>query len=292
MGCGGPKKMTSVYQQVSDTVVFLFDEDGTTPVGTAFLIGYPAKTRKDAQFPLVVTAKHVIAGRSSVIARYSLKSGLGTQQVRYDLDDMKANNDFWEHDDDGVDVVVFRTPVVEQFAMRTIPIEFIASKEVFSKEDIKVTDRVMFPSLLVRFMGSSRNYPVTRDGTIALVPEEPVPLTIPYGDRIVNTMQEVIFVDGTAVQGASGSPVFLWPGPRIVSNSFKIGAYTPWLLGVIHGFYPTLPRGLVEVMPTEGTSAFMENSGIALVFPSWRLLEILESESLKKRIDELDRPKK
>lgn len=283
--------MSSVYQRLSETVVFLFSEDGSTPIGTGFLIGYPAKVGEGAVFPLVVTAKHVVAGRSSVIARYSLKGDSGTQQVRYDLDDMKANNDYWEHDDDGVDVVVFRTPVLERFAIKTIPIELVASKEVFSEEDIKVTDRVIFPSLLVGFMGSSKNYPVVRGGTIALIPEEPVPLTIPYGDRSVNTKQEVILVDGTAVPGASGSPVFLMPGPRIVSNSLRLGAQKAWLLGVIQGFYMAYPRALVEMRTTESKPAFMENSGIALVFPSWRLLEILESKSLKKRISELDRLK-
>jgi hypothetical protein len=84
------------------------------------------------------------------------------------------------------------------------------------------------------------------------------------------------------------SAVFLWPGSRIVSNSLNLGRYTPWLLGIIHGFYQANPRGLVEVQTTEGTPAFMENSGIALVFPSWRLLEILENKSLKKRVSELD----
>jgi hypothetical protein len=34
---------------------------------------------------------------------------------------------------------------------------------------------------------------------------------------------------------------------------------------------------------------FQENSGIAIVFPSWRLREILELRELRERLDELSK---
>jgi hypothetical protein len=66
----------------------------------------------------------------------------------------------------------------------------------------------------------------------------------------------------------------------------SLGSDKPWLLGVMHGFYPALPRELISI-ETGSTALFAENSGIAIVFPSWRLVEILEHEDVKKRIDEI-----
>jgi len=43
----------------------------------------------------------------------------------------------------------------------------------------------------------------------------------------------------------------------------------------------------VEVETAGTIKMYAENSGIAIVFPSWRLLEILDREDLKKRIEEL-----
>ena len=68
----------------------------------------------------------------------------------------------------------------------------IASKEDFAKQKICETDRIIFPSLLVNFMGTSRNYPVMRNGTIALMPNEKIPMKYKVGNKEINTKQELI----------------------------------------------------------------------------------------------------
>ena len=42
------------------------------------------------------------------------------------------------------------------------------------------------------------------------------------GSKKIETRQDVLFVDGTAVPGESGSPVFLWPGPRLQGGAFTV----------------------------------------------------------------------
>jgi hypothetical protein len=237
--------------------------------------------------PLVVTAKHVIGALNKVYGRYTPKDGKTPAIVEYDLAAFRESGDLWEHSDPGVDIVVFRTPHFEQTKYEPIPLELIASKEDFAKNQIQSTDRVIWPGLLVNFMGSERNYPVIRNGTIALIPDEPVPITYDKGGKKVETRQELILVDGTAVPGASGSPVFLWPGPRVAGGAFNIGGTKPYVLGVLSGFYPALPRQVLEINVSKTASMYAENSGVAIVFPSWRLREIVELPQVKKRIEQI-----
>ena len=158
---------------------------------------------------------------------------------------------------------------------------------MFDSIKIQQTDRIIFPSLLINFMGSSMNYPVFRDGIIALIPEEKVPLEYKVGRKLIKTKQRMILVDATSVQGASGSPIFLWPGPRIVEGAFTVGGNKPYLLGIMHGFYPAYPREVYEVETSESKTMFRENSGIALIFPSWKLLDILNHKKTKDRMNEI-----
>lgn len=278
--------MPDVVTTIASTVIFLFAEGGQIPIGTAFIVGFPVPGQADQIVPLIVTAKHVVGDRSKVIGRFTPKSSGAPVSVVYDLASLRRSGDVWEHTDDGVDLLVFRTPHFEQAEYIAVPFSAIASRTRYSEEDIKATDRIIFPCLLVNFMGTARNYPVIRNGSIALIPDEPVPLQYKVGNRQISTKQSVLLVDATSIPGASGSPVFLWPGPRLKANAFHLGGQA-WLLGVMHGFYPALPRELVGIETTRVVPGFSENSGIAIMFPSWRLLEILERPEVTKRIEGL-----
>ena len=279
--------MTDFATALASTVIFLFEEGGRFPIGTAFIIVYPIPDRSNEVIPLVVTAKHVVGNREKVIGRFTSKSGAVPRFVLYDLADLRRKGDVWEHPDEGVDLLLFRTLHYLETEYQLFPLSLIASRKTYSEEDIKATDRIIFPCLLINFMGTTRNYPVVRDGSIALIPDEPVPLEYYVGSRLVRSKQQVVLIDATAISGASGSPIFLWPGPRLKGGSFTVGGSRPWLLGIIHGFYPALPRELVEIQTIRGAPMFRENSGIAIVFPSWRLLEIIEQDKVAKRIHEI-----
>lgn len=265
-------------------VIFLFAENGTAPIGTAFVVGYPLPNNPKAFVPLVVTAKHVIGDQKKVIGRFTGRDGGKLIFILYDLEALKRRGDFWEHADGGVDIVVFRAPHFADAEYQLLPKEFVAGKDDFRVSEIQTTDRIVFPSLLLNFMGTTKNYPVIRDGTIALMPDELVPITYQVGSQQISTNQELIFLDATSVPGASGSPVFLWPGPRLQGRNFMVGGTKPLLLGIMHGFYNAIPR---EVIETSAKGYFQENSRVAIVFPSWRLKEILDADPVKNRIESL-----
>lgn len=276
-----------IFSALSSTVVFLLAGTPPVPIGTAFIVAYPSPNAENRFFPLLVTAKHVVAGHDEVLGRFSTKEGTSTATVQYDLAALRSSKDYWEHHDKGVDLAVFRTLHFEATSYEPLPLDFVATKETFVSQQITQTDRVIFPSLLVNFMGLARNYPVIRDGSIALVPDEAVPMRYDLAGSVVETKQEVLLVDATSIPGASGSPVFLWPGPRVKGGTFTLGGNRPTLLGVMHGFYPALPRNLTKIETAEVREMFAENSGIAIVFPAWRLREILDLKDLRARIAEL-----
>jgi hypothetical protein len=276
--------LKEVLLRIQESVVFLFDEDADAPVGTAFVVGFPVTDQ--TWIPLIVTAKHVVDGSRRVLARFNSKLPGAARLYEYDINSLRAAGDYWEHTDRGVDLAVFRTPHVPQMQFKLTPLEGIASEAMFQEEDIKVTDRVMFPSLLPQFFGERRNEPVMRDGSICLLTGEEIPLAFRSGRRRITTRQKLLLVDTRSILGVSGAPVYLWPGPRVRGTKFALGPVRPWLLGVMHGFYPAPPRE-VEVVETRTRSAFSENSGIAIAFPSWRLLEIISRPDLQHRLEEL-----
>ena len=280
--------MTDIGSMLGSTVIFLFalGPNGQIPIGTAFIIGYPLQGKPGQVVPLVVTAKHVVGDNPKVFGRFSTQEGKSTATVEYDIASLRRSGDYWEHSDPGVDIIVFRTQHFPQTKYEPVPLELVASKADFEAASIQTTDRVVFPGLLVNFMGLSRNYPIIRSGSIALLPDELVPMRYPVGAKVIDTRQEVIFIDGTAVSGESGSPVFLWPGPRLQGGAFAIGGTKPLVLGVLHGFYPALPRE-IKTIQTNSAQVFAENSNIAIVFPSWRLREILSLPALTGRIERL-----
>lgn len=276
-----------VISTLTSTVIFLFAHGGEIPIGTGFIVGYPVPNKPDQFVPLIVTAKHVVGDHSMIVARFSSEEGKNPVQVEFDINLLRSKGDLWEHQDKGVDIVVFRTPHFSRTIYSPIPTNIIATKEIMSKEDIKATDRVIFPSLLVNFMGLTKNYPVMRDGSIAVIPDEDVPLKYQVGVNKIETNQQVILINATSIPGASGSPIFLNPIPRLKGNSFSIGDAIPYLLGIMHGFYPAVPRAIQEIEESKPKPYFQENSGIAIIFPAWRLIEIFEVPAFTKRMDEV-----
>ena len=282
-----------MIELIIQTIVFLFALNPTAevphpiPIGTAFIVQWPVSEDSEQYIPLIVTSKHVIGDNQKVYGRFNTKKGSSTTLVEYDLTKLRNDNDYWEHFDEGVDIIIFRTQNFDKTKYEAVPQTHIASKETFKNENIQETNDVKFPGLLINFLGSNQNYPILKDGSIALIPDEKVPIKYKVGHKEIQTKQELIFLNAISVPGLSGSPVFLWPGPRLIENIFNTGGGKPYLIGVMHGFYPAIPRDTIKVETTDTKVCFQENSGVAIVFPSYKILEIFTQDAFKKRMDEI-----
>ena len=307
----------SLSKMLTQTIIFLY-EDKTPPnsekivegniLGTAFIIGIPVTGDKIQTIPFIVTAKHVIANQHKILGRYSMRAGSETVFVQYDLEALRASNDLWENKkDEGVDIVVFRSPFFPDTNTRVIPIDFIATKEIYESEYIDVADRIIIPCLLGPYPGVTQNYPIFRDGSIALITEEPIEFSWPLGEKMIKTRQRVIFINTTINEGFSGAPVFLWPGVRSTPKGIRFGG-KPWLLGVVHGFQtikrplkdsddefvilkkPIYSNNVILGQPslTRDVSVFsQENAAIGFIFPSWQILDILNSDEVNNKVQEI-----
>jgi hypothetical protein len=200
----------SLSSRLNQSVVFLYEDK--TPenspnlipgrvLGTTFIVGIPMPGRPERSFPFITTARHVIAGQSKILVRLTLESGVKPRFVQYSLQELRSNNALWESNDEGVDIVVFCTGAYNAVKYLMFPIEFIASKEIFAREEIDVSDRVMIPCLMERYPGISQNYPIYRDGTIALITEEPESFTWMFGTRPIKTSQTLIFINSILNEG-------------------------------------------------------------------------------------------
>lgn len=309
----------SLSSLLAQTVLFLY-EDKTPPnsdklvagriLGTAFIVSIPVPEEPKKSIPFIVTAKHVIANQTRILGRYSMKTSGEFGFVQYNLEALRKSNDLWEYpEDEGVDIVVFRTLFFESTRAKAIPIDNIASKEDY-KSDINPADRVIIPCLLANYPGTTQNYPIFRDGSIALITEEPIEFSWYFGSKKITTKQRMVFINSTLNEGFSGAPVFLWPVPRSTPKGQLIFGGKVWLLGVVHGFQP-IPRQLIDAdgedvtltitkpskeppdflgrpRPPRNVAVFTkENPATGMIFPSWQILDILKSDAVKKRVQEI-----
>jgi hypothetical protein len=278
-----------IISALTFTVVFLFSSGSVplsqpAPIGTAFILQQPIPHKTNQFIPLIVTAKHVLNNRKKIFIRFNSLDPSGPVLVELDLLKAKSENDYWEHPDIGVDIALIRTPHFLTTTYEAIPIDFIATKRTFADEEIKPTDRILFPGLLRNFFGKHINYPVVKDGSIALIPTEKVPLKVMNGNNVISTDQEIILINAITIPGFSGSPVFLAPVIRSKNKNMTFGG-KPLLLGIMSGFFPSEPRETIKYETTDAKFLFEENSGIAIVFPSWRIHEILDQDSYKRRME-------
>jgi hypothetical protein len=296
------QRVRDAIGEITASVVFIRTAEGQ-PSGTAFIVGYPGRNPTRV-IPLLVTARHVVDGQAKILVRFN-GTDAGNRQctesswVLFDLAEARRTGELWTHPDPDVDVAIFRISP-NRGAFRWVPVAFLASRRVYDKAGIKASDRIVFPSLLPASPGLARDHPVVRDGSIALVPPEGLLLTEPDGTA---KQRDLILINGAANQGSSGAPVYLWDGRR-PGNSRGAPGGTPYVVGLVQGFFSSVPRDVVATDSVTGAPVvpvvtgdkkghpmrltFAEDSNIGTVVPSWLILKTLESPQLRERMRSLE----
>lgn len=271
-----------VHEQFRQCVAFLLQDrrDPVSgqivrrPIGTAFLVG--ATTEEfgllDPAFPLypyVVTARHIIqsaGSRAGIYLRLNLRNGGG-------YDDLPIPPEAWVMHDK-TDVAVADLPLDhEQYELTVVPLDYIATDDYIAQNAVTEGDSVFFAGLFSERPGRERSHPIVRFGDIALMPREPVSITV---DPVTASVPvDAYLVEARSWGGQSGSPAFIYFPP---GHSFAPGMGSPRLLGLVHGHYPITER--VNLSGDYGTGEVKLNSGIAIVIPSQCILEVLNHEDL------------
>lgn len=289
--------MPKIPLEVLDSVVYLYPtreaaRAGKGIGGTGFLLSKPLDDSAAADSPAalyVVTNAHVIYVGQAKFVRLNTHDGF--------TDVIEPLH--WFRHPDGDDLAV--APIglsAEHHRFAAIPVS-----ECLSGPDDTVTrvldepgsptvalgpgDDVFFVGRFIRHDGVQQNQPTARFGHLALM------LTSVLLESGIK--QEGFLVEGRSLSGYSGSPVFVYRMPygAVIGDGELQDIRQHKLLGVdcahLKDFRPVLLSDKkAEATDENGGPMYVEqNSGMVAVIPSWKLLELLDSEELTQMRKEL-----
>jgi len=171
---------------------------------------------------------------------------------------------FVDDSDPVADVALAPVSLGETADYKTIGQGWFATKAFVTEQHVNENDEVLFTGLFAGYFGAQKNYPVVRHGRLALLPGEDVAIDAEKPDK----KSQVYLAEVTSYGGNSGSPVFLRIGALREGLTVNMAlGYTYHLLGVMKGF----------VSDEEAK----QNTGIALVVPTDKIVEILSGELVR-----------
>ncbi|MDF0682461.1 MAG: hypothetical protein P0116_16005, partial [Candidatus Nitrosocosmicus sp.] len=166
------------------------------------------------------------------------------------------------HEDKNVDIIVFSFfPDSSIYDFKYIKSELVVQKVDLENRGIVEGIEVFFPGLFKQYLGYEKIQPILRFGRLSSLPEERIHIK----EEDVEIEGNFYLIECTSFSGNSGSPVF-----------FKInkpGGFSLFLGGLITAsFHENKPLGSDAIL--------IQNTGVALVTPSYRLTEILYSRKV------------
>jgi len=277
-----------VPNEIRKSVVFLGRRvnDGDKEVlklgGTGFFVSVPGS--KDHAHIYLVTARHNVLTLQTGDYEVRLNDTTGGSRCV----PIAKSTHWWFHPTEHTDVAVMPFDCTDDVDMAPIPTSMFLTDEIVFEHYVGQGDDVYFAGLFTKLSGQSRNTPIVRRGTVAMMPEDPVP-RVNLVDRTVDL--EAYLIEARSVGGISGSPVFLRSpigldynihsrtGKRRIERAHISGGYH--LLGLIHGHWEISPekKDLIALPPPQRGEPSI-NLGIAIVIPAKKILDTLNHPEL------------
>lgn len=233
------------------------------PLGTGFW------TRVESNKAVLVTNKHVLAGRAQVVLRSTPKSGFTSALLLIDLVD-KTGKPLWVgHPDPLVDVAAVqpsnhvRLNGIEPNIISVQTTLFSSAAEIIEGDD------VFFLGFPLGLRTTESASPLLRSGSVSLKPTQDFLLTA-LGDTVG---RNIYLLDGYSIGGSSGSPVFLKPGmsrPFVQPNTIQTTQLK--LVGIVSGH-------VLQVQPVvtqQGNGITPANAALAIVHPAEQIKQTLD----------------
>jgi len=246
--------------------IFIKNKQGNLiPYGTGFFVLKQIDSNRYIIF--LATAKHVLRDSinnyfNQIFVRFNLKNGEAMiSQLNLFLGGEEKNVFF--HSDSTVDIALI--PLKGDFSkidFVALSVDNMLTRNDFLKNGIAEGTEVFFTGLFTRCIGIKKNYPISRFGKIALIPEERI--------DFVDSKKDLILLETTSYGGNSGSPVFV----SYESGNFKIRK----LIGIMTGSFEEFNELSILTNPIPISK---ENTGISAITPSNYLMELLNSEVFK-----------
>ena len=158
-----------------------------------------------------------------------------------------------------------------------VPGSFL-TEDLWEKYRVVPGDKVMTCGYFVHYAGAHQFQPIVREGSLAMVPDDLMPVAIGGNAK-------VYLADLHIIPGNSGSPLFLAPaftlGGYVGSND---GGLPYGLLGIVSG-YMWEDNSLTLHPATDYEGTVHANSGIAMIVPVEQLKVLLDSRELQQERD-------
>jgi len=288
-----------VHEATRRAVVYVGSTvDGSfNPVGTGFAAGVKYR---DTSFFFFVTADHVVdlVQGQDIYVRMNLRSGDAGPPIRLPKKAKIPNLDR------KLDLAIFPVPPLYD----TYDSDYVLldrNEYTAMLRDIwqpGLGDEVAVVGLYTSHHGHTKNILIVRVGHIAMMPDEPVMSTRGY--------VQAYLVEVRSIVGLSGSPVYITvPPTRTDKGKLEIleglGAIC---IGMMLGYHlvasaedqiivpqrqPATSRQGMPTDPQQDYSLDERNTGFGVVLPIERMLDIMESEPVRKKMDEaIDRPQR
>jgi hypothetical protein len=281
----------SLVESMKRTVVFFqancLELDGQgkqvlkSYVGTAFLLALADPRLNGGAFTYLVTNRHV--------AQPGIENGRPCQPTAYFLRaDTKVPNQVGSYStieqvspgglawafpaDPSVDIAIAPIGVdAGKLDVIFLPSTLLLSNADVAQDKVEEGDSVLFTGLFVQMVGQTHSEPIVREGKIAMMPKEQIQTTL-------HALGDIYLVDCHVFGGNSGSPMFInLAGQR--QGGLTLGVNYK-LFGVVSGYVKETENfELQTVAAYAGTVD--ANSGVAIVVPAQKILDLLDAPTLK-----------
>src|SRR5450756_251350 len=276
------------------TVAFLTVHymDGANPgqrKGTAFFVLYEDKrVSETGGFIYLVTNRHMVEpgiedGKTFREMRYSLRMDLQAEvngQIASEgwLPNGVGPIRWYTPDDVSVDLAVMpMVPDRAKFDYQAFPVSMIATRDVLLKQTMGEGASILFTGFFYQFSGQKKLQPIVREGILSMMPEEQMMTTL-------HRRGDLYLADAHALNGNSGSPVFVSLGGLVNGSLVMMGGFPYRLLGVLSGYMKE--SGKPDVTATATVSEMgTDNTGITTIVPAEQLINLLDSPALQQLRD-------
>lgn len=246
-----------------------------------FLIKSDERLGKDRGFQYLVTNRHAAQpgiedGAPCQVVNYFLKLNLRSNDPSRPsvatLIPMGPNLPWVFPEDPSVDLAIIPFAADQsKVDFEPIPTAMLATDDVVKANGIGEGDPVIFTGLFVQVPGLTKLEPIVRQGTIAMMPAEPIRTTLKKPGNLY-------LADVHVFGGNSGSPMFVnlggfRNGGVIAGNNYK-------LIGVVSGYEQEDADFNLQAATTYSGKLGV-NSGVASVVPAQELDALLNCARLR-----------
>jgi len=260
---------------VPRSIVFIYDSNARPcdppppgkfllPLGSGFIVGIRAKEGSESEgrvWKFLVTAQHVIDGRSSVIFRMNSQDESRLVCYTHKLSRSGNTRNVFLSKRPEVDLLLTHMPDIPDTAPIVFDYSTIADDMTYEKLEIGVGTEVFTIGYLYGYSGKKQNYPVTKFGKVALLTDEKW-----YRSKKRNIDEYAYLIELSTTRGLSGAPVIL-KSPQFrgtETGGFEIRGLGPTVIGVIKGLlkFPIAPK-------------VVTSQGVAAIEPARHIKEVL-----------------